>query len=153
MPTCLHHHLEQLSTTIVGGGRFCLMVKNMFVRVNNSTSSKTNWNYKGLLSPLICNVYLRHSFSAKYRYWFQTLEGWTIDGHFRSLIYMRPLSIWGMQYALSLPKAILEAPKINVMDRIHISPGGARSSHNETGVRKIAKKASCLGNTVFHCAC
>jgi non-lysosomal glucosylceramidase len=88
-----------------------------------------------------------------YGYWFQTPEAWTVDGHFRSLIYMRPLSIWGMQYALSLPKAILEAPKINVMDRIHISPGGARSSHNETGVRKIAKKASCLGNTVFHCAC
>ncbi|KAM3756309.1 hypothetical protein ACB098_02G102300 [Castanea mollissima] len=88
-----------------------------------------------------------------YGYWFQTPEGWTIDGHFRSLIYMRPLSIWGMQYALSLPKAILEAPKINVMDRIDISPGSGKSSHNETGVRKIAKKASCLGNSVFHCAC
>ncbi|XP_059445105.1 uncharacterized protein LOC132176955 [Corylus avellana] len=88
-----------------------------------------------------------------YGYWFQTPEGWTIDGHFRSLIYMRPLSIWGMQYALSLPKAILEAPKINIMDRIHISPGSARLSHNETGVRKIAKKANCLGNSVFHCAC
>ncbi|KAE8039396.1 hypothetical protein FH972_011813 [Carpinus fangiana] len=88
-----------------------------------------------------------------YGYWFQTPEGWTIDGHFRSLIYMRPLSIWGMQYALSLPKAILEAPKINIMDRIHISPGSARLSHNEIGVRKIAKKAKCLGNSVFHCAC
>ena len=66
---------------------------------------------------------------------------------------MRPLSIWGMQYALSLPKAILEAPKINVMDRIDISPGSGKSSHNETGVRKITKKASCLGNSVFHCAC
>jgi non-lysosomal glucosylceramidase len=96
---------------------------------------------------------LTSSFSIKYRYWFQTPEGWTIDGHFRSLIYMRPLSIWGMQYALSLPKAILEAPKINIMDRIHISPGSARSSHNETGVRKIAKKAKCLGNSVFNCTC
>lgn len=101
---------------------------------------------------IICLI-LTSSFSAKYRYWFQTPEGWTIDGHFRSLIYMRPLSIWGMQYALSLPKAILEAPKINIMDRIHISPGSARLSHNETGVRKIAKKANCLGNSVFHCTC
>ncbi|KAG2726577.1 hypothetical protein I3760_01G119000 [Carya illinoinensis] len=86
-----------------------------------------------------------------YGYWFQTPEGWTVDGHFRSLIYMRPLSIWGMQYALSLPKAILDAPKINFMDRIHSSPGSFKS--NETGVRKIANKAKCLGNSVFHCAC
>lgn len=88
-----------------------------------------------------------------YGYWFQTPEAWTIDGHFRSLIYMRPLSIWGMQYALSMPKAILEAPKINVMDRIHLSPASVRSSHSETGVRKIAKKAKCLGNSVFNCTC
>ncbi|KAB1201644.1 Non-lysosomal glucosylceramidase [Morella rubra] len=90
-----------------------------------------------------------------YGYWFQTPEGWTIDGHFRSLLYMRPLSIWGMQYALSLPKAILEAPKMNIMDRIHISPGSFKFSQNETGVRKIAQKAKCgcLKNSVFHCAC
>ncbi|KAL5542560.1 hypothetical protein UlMin_010270, partial [Ulmus minor] len=77
-------------------------------------------------------------------YWFQTPEGWTIDGHFRSLIYMRPLSIWGMQYAISLPKAILDAPKLNVMDRIQLSPDNTRTPHNETGVLKIAKKANCL---------
>ncbi|KAM6544702.1 hypothetical protein CsatB_025438 [Cannabis sativa] len=92
-----------------------------------------------------------------YGYWFQTPEGWTIDGHFRSLIYMRPLSIWGMQWALSMPKAILEAPKINVMDRIHLSPNtnGLRKSHThgETGVRKIATKAKCFGNSVFNCSC
>ncbi|XP_041000038.1 non-lysosomal glucosylceramidase-like isoform X2 [Juglans microcarpa x Juglans regia] len=77
-----------------------------------------------------------------YGYWFQTPEGWTIDGHFRSLMYMRPLSIWGMQHALSLPKAIPEVPKINIMDGIHTSPGRFRSSHNETGVRKIAQSTS-----------
>ncbi|KAG8091936.1 hypothetical protein GUJ93_ZPchr0012g18845 [Zizania palustris] len=49
-----------------------------------------------------------------YGYWFQTPEGWTIDGHYRSLIYMRPLAIWAMQWALSPPKAILEAPKQNL---------------------------------------
>ncbi|KAI4346207.1 hypothetical protein L6164_013279 [Bauhinia variegata] len=39
-----------------------------------------------------------------YGYWFQTPEAWTLDGHYRSLIYMRPLSIWGMQYALNRPR-------------------------------------------------
>ncbi|XP_061337487.1 uncharacterized protein LOC133284485 isoform X2 [Gastrolobium bilobum] len=68
-----------------------------------------------------------------YGYWFQTPEAFTMDGHYRSLIYMRPLSIWGMQYALTLPKAILEAPKINFMDRIHLSPVNGGFSHNETG--------------------
>ncbi|GFY92930.1 beta-glucosidase, GBA2 type family protein [Actinidia rufa] len=88
-----------------------------------------------------------------YGYSFQTPEAWTTDGHFRSLIYMRPLAIWSMQWALSLPKAILEAPKINMMDRILVSPHSARSSHNDIGVRKIAKKAKCFNNSVFHCSC
>ncbi|CAK9141461.1 unnamed protein product [Ilex paraguariensis] len=88
-----------------------------------------------------------------YGYSFQTPEAWTIDGHFRSLLYMRPLAIWGMQCALSLPKAILDAPTINIMDRIHLSSHSARSSHNETGVRKLTHKANCCGNSVFHCAC
>ncbi|XP_012569771.1 uncharacterized protein [Cicer arietinum] len=68
-----------------------------------------------------------------YGYWFQTPEAFTIDGHYRSLIYMRPLSIWGMQYALTLPKAVLEAPKINFMDRIHLSPVSGGFPHNEPG--------------------
>ncbi|CAK7336249.1 unnamed protein product [Dovyalis caffra] len=76
-----------------------------------------------------------------YGYWFQTPEAWTIDGHFRSLIYMRPLAIWGMQWALSLPKAILEAPKINIMERSLLSPSARFSLISETGVKKIAKKA------------
>ncbi|PSS35699.1 Non-lysosomal glucosylceramidase [Actinidia chinensis var. chinensis] len=88
-----------------------------------------------------------------YGYAFQTPEAWTIDGHFRSLKYMRPLAIWSMQWALSLPKAILEAPKINMMDRILASPHSARSSHNETCVKKIAKKPKCFSNSVFRCSC
>ncbi|KAI3915625.1 hypothetical protein MKX01_015450 [Papaver californicum] len=84
-------------------------------------------------------------------YWFQTPEGWTVDGHYRSLIYMRPLAIWSMQWALSLPKAILEAPKINMMDRMYAS---FRASHNDTGiVRKVVNKTKCFSNSVFHCAC
>ncbi|MCL7041288.1 hypothetical protein MKW94_010475 [Papaver nudicaule] len=82
-------------------------------------------------------------------YWFQTPEGWTVDGHYRSLIYMRPLAIWSMQWALSLPKAILEAPTINMMDRTH---GSFRGSDGGI-VRKVAKKTKCFSNSVFHCAC
>ncbi|KAL7081360.1 hypothetical protein ACP275_14G035300 [Erythranthe tilingii] len=83
-------------------------------------------------------------------YAFQTPEGWTMDGHFRSLIYMRPLSIWGMQWALSTSKTILKPPQINLMDR---TPHTVNSSHNEAGVKKIAAKAKCFGNAVFHCSC
>lgn len=88
-----------------------------------------------------------------YGYGFQTPEAWTTDGHFRSLIYMRPLAIWGMQWALSLPKAIIDAPKINIMERSLLSPSARFSLIGETGVKKIATKANCLGNSVFHCSC
>uniref|UniRef100_A0A0D6QSI8 Non-lysosomal glucosylceramidase n=1 Tax=Araucaria cunninghamii TaxID=56994 RepID=A0A0D6QSI8_ARACU len=54
-------------------------------------------------------------------YWFQTPEAWTTDGHYRSLIYMRPLAIWAMQWALNPPKAVLEAPRINMMERECVS--------------------------------
>ncbi|CAH9086261.1 unnamed protein product [Cuscuta epithymum] len=84
-------------------------------------------------------------------YSFQTPEGWTMDGHFRSLGYMRPLSIWGMQWALSMPKAILEGPRINMMDGVQISPHGSKPSRDS--VRKRTSKAKCFGKSVFHCAC
>ncbi|KAL3634379.1 hypothetical protein CASFOL_021433 [Castilleja foliolosa] len=84
-------------------------------------------------------------------YSFQTPEGWTTDGHFRSLIYMRPLSIWGMQWALSTNKTMLEAPNMNAMDRTRDT---VNSSNDETGVKKkTANKARCFGNAVFHCSC
>lgn len=86
-------------------------------------------------------------------YSFQTPEGWTIDGHFRSLIYMRPLAIWGMQWALTMPRVVLEPPNISMMGRIDLSPLSSRSSHAETGVRKVAAKPGCFGNSVFNCAC
>ncbi|KAL4357397.1 hypothetical protein AHAS_Ahas09G0182600 [Arachis hypogaea] len=82
-----------------------------------------------------------------YGYWFQTPEAWTMDGHYRSLIYMRPLSIWGMQYALTLPKAILDAPKINIMDRIHLSPLNGGFPHNETGSKKTT---TCTKYAYYH---
>ncbi|KAJ9541531.1 hypothetical protein OSB04_028037 [Centaurea solstitialis] len=64
-------------------------------------------------------------------YAFQTPEGWTMDGHFRSLVYMRPLAIWGMQSALSGPKVTLDAPGVNVMDRIPLPPLSSRTSFND----------------------
>ncbi|KAG7013440.1 Non-lysosomal glucosylceramidase [Cucurbita argyrosperma subsp. argyrosperma] len=85
-------------------------------------------------------------------YWFQTPEAWSMDGNFRSLVYMRPLSIWGMQWALSLPKSILEAPKINVMDRIHVSASNTKFFHHETSVRRMATKAKCFGDSALNCA-
>ncbi|KAH9616487.1 hypothetical protein KSS87_001803 [Heliosperma pusillum] len=89
-----------------------------------------------------------------YGYWFQTPEAWTMDGHFRSLIYMRPLAIWGMQWALTMPRVVIEPPRISLMDRIDLSPFGSRSSRFDAGVRKAARrKPSCFGNSVFHCAC
>ncbi|KAJ0818355.1 putative glucosylceramidase [Helianthus annuus] len=83
-------------------------------------------------------------------YAFQTPEGWTMDGHFRSLVYMRPLAIWGMQWALSPAKVVLHAPEINMMDRVHESP---LDYPNETGVKKIVHKAKCLSGSVFNCSC
>lgn len=37
-------------------------------------------------------------------YAFQTPEGWTTEGRYRALGYMRPLAIWAMQWALNPPK-------------------------------------------------
>lgn len=37
-------------------------------------------------------------------YAFQTPEAWTTEDRFRSMSYMRPLAIWAMQWALSLPE-------------------------------------------------
>ncbi|GJS77586.1 non-lysosomal glucosylceramidase-like protein isoform X1 [Tanacetum coccineum] len=72
-------------------------------------------------------------------YAFQTPEGWTMDGHFRSLVYMRPLAIWGMQWALSPTKVVLNPPPINMMDRVHDSPS---ISNSETGIMGYNPKAA-----------
>lgn len=37
-------------------------------------------------------------------YAFQVPEGWNLNGHYRSICYMRPLGIWAMQWALTQPK-------------------------------------------------
>ncbi|KAF5768310.1 putative glucosylceramidase [Helianthus annuus] len=85
-------------------------------------------------------------------YAFQTPEGWTMDGSYRSLVYMRPLAIWGMQQALEKPKAVLGAPGVNIMDRIN-TPLSSRTSFNDRRVKKIAHKAKCFSDSVFRCVC
>ncbi|XP_051129367.1 uncharacterized protein LOC127250240 [Andrographis paniculata] len=86
-----------------------------------------------------------------YGYSFQTPEGWTTGGHFRSLIYMRPLAIWAMQWALSTSKSILEAPKSSVMERGAVSSSYALSHPNPAHPKK--KSFGCFNNAVFHCSC
>ncbi|KAI7734447.1 hypothetical protein M8C21_032937 [Ambrosia artemisiifolia] len=85
-------------------------------------------------------------------YAFQTPEGWTTSGCYRSLVYMRPLAIWAMQQALEAPKAVLGAPGGNIMDRIN-TPLSSRTSFNDRRVKKIAHKANCFSDSVFRCIC
>jgi hypothetical protein len=33
-------------------------------------------------------------------YWYATPEAWELNGNYRSLGYMRPLSIWAIQWAI-----------------------------------------------------
>ncbi|KAK1440393.1 hypothetical protein QVD17_06218 [Tagetes erecta] len=47
-------------------------------------------------------------------YSFQTPEAWDINGKYRSLVYMRPLAIWAMQWALTQPKTSNQEPKPDV---------------------------------------
>lgn len=86
------------------------------------------------------------------RYAFQTPEAWTMDGHFRSLVYMRPLAIWGMQRALCSSKVNINAPQMGTIDRINISPHNARSDDTKTNVTKVTKGTKCFSNIVF-CSC
>ncbi|PWA89841.1 hypothetical protein CTI12_AA107380 [Artemisia annua] len=86
-------------------------------------------------------------------YAFQTPEGWTMDGSFRSLVYMRPLAIWGMQRALTAPNGGFGAPGMNVLDRINTPPLSSRTSFNDRRVKRIAHKAKCFTSSLFRCAC
>lgn len=75
-----------------------------------------------------------------------------MDGHFRSLVYMRPLAIWGMQRALCSSKVNINAPQMSIIDGINISPHNSKSHHTETNVRKVMKGTKCFSNSVF-CSC
>lgn len=56
-------------------------------------------------------------------YSFQTPEAWNTNDQYRSLCYMRPLAIWGIQWALSQPKPSLseERPEVkeDSLDKQH----------------------------------
>ncbi|KAE8698843.1 Cytochrome c [Hibiscus syriacus] len=47
-------------------------------------------------------------------YSFQTPEAWNTDDQYRSILYMRPLAIWAMQWAISRPKLPKKEPKPGV---------------------------------------
>jgi non-lysosomal glucosylceramidase len=47
--------------------------------------------------------------------------------------------------------SILEAPKVNTMDRAHISPGTFQFLQDS--VRKMTPKNGCFGNNVFNWDC
>uniref|UniRef100_N1R559 Non-lysosomal glucosylceramidase n=1 Tax=Aegilops tauschii TaxID=37682 RepID=N1R559_AEGTA len=65
-------------------------------------------------------------------YAFQTPEAWTAEGGYRGLHYMRPLSIWAMQWALSPPE-------------LHKDLGpGASPGDASVGQDKFEKVASML---------
>ncbi|KAL5845782.1 hypothetical protein ACOSQ3_009306 [Xanthoceras sorbifolium] len=49
-------------------------------------------------------------------YSFQIPEGWNTDDQYRSICYMRPLAIWGMQWALTKPKLFAEEMKHEAVD-------------------------------------
>ncbi|EWM29848.1 beta- gba2 type family protein [Nannochloropsis gaditana] len=54
----------------------------------------------------------------RFGYWFATPEAWNHEGHFRSLGYMRPLSIWAMQWALTrMPATTVSARPADLVGR------------------------------------
>lgn len=65
------------------------------------------------------------------RYSFQTPEAWNNEDQYRSLCYMRPLAIWAMQWALSLPPNVCKEPE-TVLD------GEADSKHT-VAFSRVAK--------------
>ncbi|XP_047050557.1 non-lysosomal glucosylceramidase-like [Lolium rigidum] len=65
-------------------------------------------------------------------YAFQTTEAWTAEGGYRGLHYMRPLSVWAMQWALSPPELHEDLGPLS-------SPGDA-----SIGQEKFEKVASML---------
>lgn len=65
------------------------------------------------------------------RYSFQTPEAWNTDEEFRSLVYMRPLAIWAMQWALSRPKVLKQEMRSEV-DQVSLL-------RHEAGFSKVAQ--------------
>eukprot|EP01018_Ginkgo_biloba_P010207 Gb_33022 [translate_table: standard] len=77
-------------------------------------------------------------------YSFQTPEAWNADGQYRSLCYMRPLAIWAMQWALSPPKHIKEAPRPCMKSN--------SCSHNHIGFSKVAEALKLIPSSKIRSA-
>ncbi|KAL4302233.1 hypothetical protein GQ457_10G022510 [Hibiscus cannabinus] len=64
-------------------------------------------------------------------YSFQTPEAWNTRDQYRSILYMRPLAIWAMQWALSRPKLLEHEP------RPEVKADSIRTHH--AGFSKVAR--------------
>ncbi len=67
-------------------------------------SSKSSHNSINISRELMLSAYttaqgIHDAGWQRYGYWYSTPEAWEASGNYRSLGYMRPLSIWAMQYA------------------------------------------------------
>lgn len=88
---------------------------------NKRLNSEPFTNYKLVLNIMMQPIFFflqcllharKFSYSFICSYAFQVPEGWNLNGHYRSICYMRPLGIWAMQWALTQPK--LPEPEMKV---------------------------------------
>uniref|UniRef100_A0A7N0V6C7 Non-lysosomal glucosylceramidase n=1 Tax=Kalanchoe fedtschenkoi TaxID=63787 RepID=A0A7N0V6C7_KALFE len=75
---------------------------------------------------------------------FQTPEGWNVDDQFRSLCYMRPLSIWAMQLALSQPNLHNQFSRRN-LENMDASKAAASGFSRVANLLKLPKEDDSKG--------
>jgi len=56
--------------------------------------------HRGLISEAWATAWGVYNVTYERGYWFRTPEAYDINSNFRATLYMRPLSIWAMEYAL-----------------------------------------------------
>ncbi|MHA2502803.1 MAG: GH116 family glycosyl hydrolase [Candidatus Kariarchaeaceae archaeon] len=57
--------------------------------------------FAGLIEEAFNTAYGVYHVTYDRGYWFRTPEAWVENGDFRASMYMRPLAIWGLEYAIS----------------------------------------------------
>ncbi|KAL5559864.1 hypothetical protein UlMin_036075 [Ulmus minor] len=72
-------------------------------------------------------------------YSFQTPEAWNTDEQYRALCYMRPLSIWAMQWALTRPKLFKSETKLEGVED-HLYSRQHASFSKVTSLLKLPKE-------------
>lgn len=56
--------------------------------------------HRGLTEEAWATAWGVYNVTYNRRYWFRTPEAYLIDGDYRASMYMRPLSVWAIEYAL-----------------------------------------------------